>query len=116
MKERLRRFFIREDPEYNALVERYQAKTVAGKFFYLFMHVVPGLLAYVFINIPRVHAAALRASGLSDVMFQGTCLVGVIFVWHLMVPLAVLRWADRLSLRESVRFLSLRRFDAKGFF
>jgi len=116
MRERLQRFFTRDDPEYDAMVQRYQAKTLLAKLFYLFMHLVPGLLAYVLINIPRVHAVALRASGLSDVMFQGTCLVGVIFVWHLVVPLAVLRWADKLSLRESIGFLSLNRFDAKGFF
>ena len=77
MKERLRQFFVRNDPEYEALVQRYQAKTLAGKFFYLFMHLLPGLLAYVLINIPSVHAAALRLTGLSDPIFQGTCLVGV---------------------------------------
>ena len=54
-------------------MQQYQAKTLLGKFFYLFMHVLPGLLAYVLINIPLVHAAALRFTGLSDPVFQGTC-------------------------------------------
>jgi membrane protease YdiL (CAAX protease family) len=115
MKERLYRFFVRDDAEYDTLVRQYQAKTLAGKFFYLFMHVLPGLLAYVLINIPLVHAAALRFTGLSDPMFQGTCLIGVVFVWHAVVPLAVLRWADKLSFQESLAFLSLRKFDTRGF-
>ena len=72
MKERLYRFFVRDGAEYGTLVQQYQAKTLLGKFFYLFMHVLPGLLAYVLINIPLVHAAALRFTGLSDPMFQGT--------------------------------------------
>ena len=110
MKERLRRFFVRNDVEYEALVQRYQARTLAGKFFYLFMHLLPGLLAYVLINIPSVHAAALRLTGLPDPIFQGTCLVGVVFVWHAVVPLMVLRWADGLSFQESLSFLGLRKF------
>ena len=116
MKERLRRFFVRNDVEYEAWIQQYQAKTLAGKFFYLFMHLLPGLLAYVLINIPLVHAAALRLTGLSDPIFQGTCLVGVVFVWHAVVPLIVLRWADGLSFQESLSFLGLRKFDSKGFF
>jgi hypothetical protein len=115
MKERLKRFLVRDDAQYDALVERYQAKTPLAKLFYLFMHLLPGLLAYTLINIPPVHAVALRLSGLSDVMFQGTC-IGVVFVWHLVVPLAILRWGDRLTFRESLAFLGLRRFDTKGFF
>ena len=116
MKERLRRFLVRDDAEYYTLVQKYQARTWGGKFFYLFMHVLPGVLAYVLINIPWVHAAALRLTGLSDPIFQGTCLVGFVFVWHAVVPLAILRWVDHLSFRDSLAFLSLRNFDGKGFF
>ena len=113
---RLRRFLVREDAEYGELVSQYQATTPAGKIFYLFMHLLPGLLAYVLINIPLVHAAALHSTGLSDTMFQAVCLVGVVFVWHAVVPILVLRWVDKLSFQESLRFLGLRKFDAKGFF
>jgi len=44
-----------------------------------------------------------------------TCLIGVVFVWHAVVPLAVLRLADKLSFQESLAFLSLRKFDTRGF-
>ena len=80
------------------------------------MHLLPGLLAYVLINIPSVHAVALRFTGMSDPMFQGTCLIGVVFVWHAVVPLLVLHFADKLSFKQSLAFLSLRKFDVKGFF
>jgi len=116
MRDRLRRFFVREDAEYDGFVARYQARTLAAKVFYLFMHLLPGLLAYGLINIRPVHAAALRVTRLSDVMFQGTCLVGVVFVWHAVVPFMVLRWADKLTFRESLAFLGLRKFDSRGFF
>ena len=116
VKERLRRFLMREDVEYDAFVEKYQARTPTSRLFYLFMHLLPGLIAYALINIPAVHAAGLRITGWSEAIYQGTCLVGVVFVWHAVVPLIVLRWADGLSFRESLAFLSLRKFDAKGFF
>src|SRR5580698_1904165 len=115
MKTLMRRFFVRDDTEEEALLQKYQARTLVGKLFYLFMHLVPGLLAYGLINVPPVHAAGLRVTGWSEAIYQGTCLVGVIFLWHAIVPLLVLRWADGLSFRESLAFLSLQKFDAKGF-
>src|SRR5258707_6779812 len=111
MKELLYRFLVRHDAEYDTLVQRYQAKTLPGKFFYLFMHLLPGLLAYVLINVPLVHAAALRLTDLSDPMFQGTCLIGVVFVWHPVVPLAVLRGGGKLPFQESLAVLRLRAFS-----
>lgn len=36
-------------------------------------------------------------------------------MWHAVVPLAVLRLADKLSFQESLAFLSLRKFDTRGF-
>jgi hypothetical protein len=33
VKELLRRFFVRDDPEYDTLVQKYQARTPAGKWF-----------------------------------------------------------------------------------
>src|ERR1700727_385694 len=115
LKKRLRCFLVREDAPYDAFVEKYQARTIGGKLFYLFMHLMPGLLPFGLINVPLVHAGGLRVTGWSDSIYQGTCLIGVVFAWHAIVPLLVLRWADGLSLRESLAFLSLRKFDAKGF-
>ena len=116
MKQRIRHFLVRDDPEYDAFVDRYQVKTPGAKVFYLVMHLVPGMLAYLLINVPSVYRFALRTTGLSDVMLQGCTLLAVIAVWHTFVPLIFLRVVDRLSFRETIAFLGLRRFDVRGFF
>lgn len=113
---RLRSFLVRDDPEYRAFVDQYQARTVGAKAFYLFMHLLPGMLVYLLINVPPVYQFALRTTGLSDAMLQGCSLLAMAFLWHLAVPLLALRWVDKLSFRESLAFLSLRRFDTNGFF
>jgi membrane protease YdiL (CAAX protease family) len=113
---RLSRFFISEDAEYDAFVTRYQAKTLTAKASCLGLHLLPGMLLYVLINCPPVHAAVLRATGISDLSLQGWSVVAVLLGWHLVTPFAVLRWADKLSFRDSVAFLSLGRFDVKGLF
>lgn len=115
MKECLRRFLVREDTEYDTFVDQHQARTPLAKSFYLFMHLLPGLLAYMLINVPPVHALGLKLTGWPDTIYQGSCIVGV-FVWHIAVPLLVLRYVDELSVRESLAFLSLTKFDTKGFF
>lgn len=113
---RLSKFLSREDAEYDAFVHRYQARTLAAKAAYLGLHLLPGVLLYVLINCPPVHAAVLRAGGISDRSLQGWSVIAVLLGRHLITPFVVLRWADKLSFRESVAFLSLRRFDGKGFF
>jgi len=115
VKERMRRFLVREDAEYDAFVDQYQARTPIAKSFYLFMHLLPGLLAYMLINVQPVHAAALQLTGWPDTLYQGSCILGV-FAWHVIVPFLVLRYVDGLSARESLAFLSLNKLDAKGFF
>lgn len=115
-KDHLYRLLVRDDPEYQAFVDCYKAKTLAAKCFYLIMHLIPGLLAYLVINVPPVYRLASKLTGLSDAMLQGSFLLAVVFAWHMAVPLIGLRWVDKLSFRESLAFLSLRRFDAKGFF
>jgi uncharacterized protein len=112
----LRAFLVRDDPEYQAFVDKYQARSLEAKAFYLFMHLVPGLLLYLLINMPPVYRFALHTTGLNDTMLQGWSLLAIVFLWHLAVPLLSLRWIDKLTFRESIAFLSLRQFDTKGFF
>lgn len=114
MQNILGKVLVREDVQYDIFVAQYQAKSVSSKVFYLSFHLVPGVLAYVLINLPSIHAWVLRATGLSDPMLQGCCILAVFFIWHLIMPFVFLRWVDRLSFKESLRFLSLDRFDSKG--
>ena len=112
---RIRRFLVRDDPKYQAFVDRYQAKTPAAKLFYLFMHLLPRLLAYLVINVPPVYCFAPRTTGVTGTM-QGFCLVAVIFVRHMIVPVLALRYLDKPSFWQSLAFLGFRRFDIKAFF
>jgi uncharacterized protein len=115
LNEHISRFFVRQDAEYDAFVDQYQARTSLAKVFYLFMHLLPGLLAWLLINVPSIHAAALQLTGWTDTIYQSTCILGV-FAWHILIPFLVLRYVDKLSVRRSAAFLSLSKFDAKGFF
>src|SRR5271165_4607618 len=116
LKQRLREFFVRDDPQYGALVQRYQASTPGAKVFYLLLHVLPGFLVYAVINIPVVYQLVLRLTGLSGNNLQGWSVLAIFLGWHLITPLLVLRWADKLSFKDSLSFLGLARFDVKGFF
>ena len=109
-------FFSRDDPQYDSFVARYQAKLPAAKILYLFLHLLPGIAAYALINVSAVHDAALRLTGIPDNLLQYAYLIAFTFGWHMLVPLLTLRWADKLSFRESIAFLSLNRLDARGVF
>ena len=62
--QRLRRFFVREDQKFDALVRLHRATGTGQKVFFLAMHLVPGLLAYVGIFWLREPLMAL--TGLSN--------------------------------------------------
>src|SRR5436305_5931697 len=111
----LRPFLVRDDPEYQAFVDKYQARSLGARAFYLFMHLVPGLLLYLLINVPPVYRFALHTTGLSDTMLQGWTLLAIVFLWHLAVPLLSLLWIDKLTFRESIAFFSFRQLGTKSF-
>ena len=111
----LRAFLVRDDPEYQAFVDKYQARSLGAKVFYLFMHLVPGLLLYLLINVPSVYRFALHTTGLSETMLQGWFLLAIVFLWHLAVPFALsaldrqthLSGIDRFPQLASVRYKGL---------
>lgn len=112
----LRRFFVREDAVYDKYAYAYQAKSTRAKVVYLVLYLLPGILAYVLINIEPVFRAQLYLSGLSARNLQYVGFLVVTFVWHMFVPFLILRWADKLTLRQSIEFLGLNRIDARGLF
>ncbi len=109
-----RRFFVREDADYDADCERLQARTAAGKALYLAMHFLPGVLAVVVLNIEPVFRQLVALSGLSDKMFQYVLFIAVTYGWHTLFPVVVLMRSDGLSFRETMRALNLDRVDWKG--
>jgi|SRR5215472_17396086 len=112
----LRRFFVREDPLYDHYAALGQAKTQGAKVFYLLMHLLPGILAWALINVNSIYEAELRLTGLPGRWLQYALLIVFAFGWHLVTPLVLLRFKDRLTWKQTFEFLSLNRVDLRGLF
>jgi membrane protease YdiL (CAAX protease family) len=110
-----RRFFVREDPAYANHESAYQAKSTPAKALYLFLYLVPGIVAFVFINIDPIFRAQMTAlPGLSARYIQYAWVLLITFGWHMFVPFLVLTLNDELSFREAIRFIGLNRVDCRG--
>jgi uncharacterized protein len=113
---RLRRFLVREDPVYDHYASIYQAKSPPAKVLYLLLYMLPGLLVYIFVNVGPVFRSEVALTHLSPKNLQYVWVLIITFGWHMFGPLLVLRYADKLSLRESFAFLGLNRVDWRGLF
>jgi hypothetical protein len=111
-----RRFFVREDAAYDQFESDYQAKTVLAKAIYLFLYLLPGIVAFVCINIEPIFRAQMAFTGLSARYLQYAWVLLITFGWHMIVPFLALRYVDRLSLPETLAFLGLNRLDRRGLF
>jgi CAAX protease family protein len=110
----LRRFFVREDPIYDGYASTYQAKSTPAKVVYLVLYLLPGILGYVLINIGPVFRTQLHLTGLSSRNLQYAWLLIFAMGWHMFVPFIILRYTDRLTVRQSFEFLGLNRVDWRG--
>jgi hypothetical protein len=110
----LRRFFVREDAVYRHYESIYPAKSARAKIAYLFLYLVPGLVAYVAINVEPIYRAQISVTHLSAKNLQSAWILAMMCGWHMFVPFLVLRFADKLTLRESCAFLGLNRVDWRG--
>jgi hypothetical protein len=110
----LRRFSVREDAVYRHYECTYQAKSARAKITYLLLYLVPGLFACVAINVEPIYAAELSLTHLSARNLQYAWILAMMCGWHMFVPFLVLRFADKLTLRESFAFLGLNRVDWPG--
>lgn len=113
---RLWRFLVRENAAYTSFEERYQARTAVAKGVYLLLYLLPGILVFVVVNVEQIFRAEMQWTGLSARYVQYAWVLAITFGWHMFVPFVVLRYADKLSLRESVAFLGLNRADWRGLF
>lgn len=102
-----------QDATYSWYSERYQAMTPSGRIFYILAYLIPGVVAYILVNIEPVHSAMSSALGLSGYDFQYYMFVAFTLSWHLAFPVLMLRWHEKLKWIEVVRFLSLNRFSLK---
>ncbi len=107
---------MRDDAIHDAYAERCQAKTPSAKWFYLFMHLAPGLFALCILNVEPLYTALRNLSGMEDRSFQYALFIFVTFGWHIGLPLIVLNRVDKLTVRETLDCLGLTRCDWKGCF
>jgi hypothetical protein len=112
----IKSFLIRSDPQQVEFTAAHKAKTASSQLLYLALHLLPGFLAYLLINVPAIHAFMVSVTHIPDPLLQGFYIVGVVLVWHLCLPFLLLNRVEKLSFRQILSFLGLDRFDAKGFF
>lgn len=110
----LRRFFVRDDALYDHYAAIGQAKSPGAKVFYLLMHLLPGVLAWTLINVNSIYQAELRLTGLSGRSLQYAWLIVFTFGWHMVTPILLLHFKDKLSWKETLEFLGLNRVDLRG--
>lgn len=110
----LRRFFVRDDAPYDHYAAIGQAKSPGAKVFYLLMHLLPGVLAWTLINVNSIYQAELRLTGLSGRSLQYAWLIVFTFGWHMVTPILLLHFKDKLSWKETLEFLGLNRVDLRG--
>ncbi|TAJ50372.1 MAG: CPBP family intramembrane metalloprotease [Chitinophagaceae bacterium] len=107
------RFLSVNDPGFQHTEEKYQASTPASKAFYLIAYLLPGIIAYLLINIQPVYDFFVRISGLEGYHFQYYTFVIFTLFWHMLFPVFMLRKYEKLSWKEVFAFLSLDRFSFK---
>jgi len=105
-------FFNLSDPDYVSFVRSYEAKTKKQIAFYLFLGLLPGLIAYLF-TFP-LREPLMRWTGLSSVYVQFIALVVMSIGWHMLFPFLMLRFKDGLSFKQSLVYLGFGKFDLKG--
>ncbi len=110
----VKRFFIRTDAQYETFVQKFQPQKTGTRIMYLLLYLLPGMVAYVLINVQPVYEWLIRLTGISGNYFQYLVLIFITYVWHMCLPLAILRWNDQLTWKETLDFLSLSRWDWKG--
>jgi uncharacterized protein len=112
----LGRFFVREDSLYDHYAAIGQANSSSAKVFYLLMHLLPGVLGWALINVNSIYQAQLRLTGLPGRSLQYAWLIVVACGWHMVLPVLLLRFKDKLSWKETWEFLGLNRVDLRGLF
>lgn len=113
MKVVKRSYLAVENPTYEAYALKYQAKTSLSKALYILAYLLPGIVAYLLVNIEPVHRFLSHALNLEGYNFQYFMFVVVTLLWHMAFPIFMLRKNEKLEWKEVFEFLSLNRFSFK---
>jgi len=108
-----KRFISVDNPTYDAYAEKYQAKTPISQALYIFAYLLPGIVAYLLVNIEPVHQFLSNSLGLKGYNFQYCMFVIFTLGWHMALPIFMLRKHEKLKWKSVFEFLSLNRFSIK---
>lgn len=104
---------VEQNSTYQHYQEIGQAKTIKAKMFYLLSYLLPGIAAYILLNIPYVYYGLSNFFGLKGYDFQYYTFVIFTLGWHIAFPIIMLRKHDKLKWNEIPKFLSLDKFSLK---
>ncbi|MEY4540478.1 MAG: hypothetical protein RLZZ306_2235 [Bacteroidota bacterium] len=105
-----------ENPTYDRYAKDFQAKTPISRVLYIFAYLLPGVVAYILVNIEPVHRFLSDLLGLKGYTFQYYMFVVFTLFWHMAFPIFMLRKYEKLNWVEVSEFLSLNRFSFKEIF
>jgi len=106
-------FIVIDNPTYDKYEQKFQAKTLTSKIFYIIAYLLPGIVAYILVNIKPVHDFISGIFGLEGYNFQYYMFVIFTLGWHMAFPVFMLRRHEKLGWTEVFEFLSLNRFSLK---
>jgi hypothetical protein len=111
---RIKLFLVRPDAEFAYYSQCYQAKTLSQKTLYLSMFFIPGVIVFLTINVKPVFDFFISLFGISGHTFQFIIFLLMTFGIHILVPVGLLRFKEKLSLKETLTFLSMDKIDWQG--
>ena len=107
----VRSVLVRPDASYDRWVESHQARTTRDRWKVIGLHLLPGFFGWISVHylVPWL----MPATGITAPWLQLLTLGTMALAWELAMPFVWLR-RDGLSLRQSLDFLGLARFDWPG--
>ncbi len=114
MYSKIKNFLIRSDPQYDTFVRKAIPSSKKALILYLVLHLVPGFIA--FLELYFLREPFMQLTGLSSMNAQFVFLITIAIGWEIILTFLLLRFIDKLSIRESLAFLNLDKFDIKGVF
>ncbi len=109
---KLAALLVRSDPDYDKFLREHEAKNFRQLVLYLSLAVLPGFLAYLLVYPLR--STLMSLTGLSSHYVQFLVLAVMASGWHILFPFFMLRFVDKLTFRQSLRYLGFGKPDVKG--
>ncbi len=106
--------WFRTDPLYDRWERECAPRGSLARAWYLFFYLLPGIVAYLAMNVAPVYAFFVDLTGLSGKNWQFGLAIAITFGWHMVLPVIVLNRADHLSFRQAMSYIGLNRVDWKS--